>query len=305
MLLLDFINIGYGDSILIRELNEKSSFAMLIDCGDISVGDGGYGSQRISAADFLKLEGIMHLDLLVLTHLHRDHIGGVADVLSSVTVDALWTPYLPSHHLWNLRAQPCEDFSKTAKSSVVTLNLLIDALHTAACKGCAIKAVHRSNALHLTPELGVQILCGPEYLYDRQQQALDGLLAGCPDRYELDFSGQCTNLTGIRIHLEYHGRRIVLPADVYAGYWPEQPEPCYILKAPHHACGESMTESAIKALQPQITVVCVSSDRKDNRPAPNVVSLLQRHSGEVRFTDAVPLPGMEPEYHTSVRISIE
>lgn len=35
-------------------------------------------------------------------------------------------------------------------------------------------------------------------------------------------------------------------------------------------------EPAIAALSPEITIVCVSSDRKDNRPAPNVVALLQQ-----------------------------
>ena len=183
--------------------------------------------------------------------------------------------------------------------------MLLDALQTAERKGCATKAINRDGTARFTSELEAQILCSPEHLYDRQQQALDGLLTGNPDRFELDFSGQCTNLTGIRIHLKYHGRRIVLAADVYASYWPEHLSPCYVLKTPHHACGESMTETAIAALQPEITVVCVSSDRKDNRPAPSVVSLLQRYSGEVRFTDAVALPGIAPQYHSSVRISIE
>ena len=77
---LDFINVGYGDAILIR----SGSFTMLVDCGDWTVGDGGPDSQRISAADFLRQEGIDTLDLLVLTHLHRDHSGGLAKLLEAL-----------------------------------------------------------------------------------------------------------------------------------------------------------------------------------------------------------------------------
>jgi hypothetical protein len=66
-----------------------------------------------------------------------------------------------------------------------------------------------------------------------------------------------------------------------------------------------MTETAIAALRPEITIVCVSSDRKDNRPAPNVVAMLQQYSGKVLFTDAVALPGMEPSYHSSIQVVIE
>jgi hypothetical protein len=77
--------------------------------------------------------------------------------------------------------------------------MLTDALQTAERTGCAVKA--STAAVHaLYAGLEAQIVCGPEHLYDRQRQALDGLLAGDPDRFELDFSGQCTNLTGIRIH---------------------------------------------------------------------------------------------------------
>ena len=306
MLLLDFINIGYGDAILVREKqSDQTTFAMLVDCGDTDIGDGGEHSQRISAVDFLGKEGISRLDLLVLTHLHRDHIGGVNGVLSRIPIKELWSTYLPPRALIDREAVAEACFSKTAGSTVKTLNILTQALRTAELQGGTLFEANRSRTLRFTPELEADILCGPVYLYDRQKQALDGLLSGTPDRYELDFSGQCTNLTGIRILLRYHGKRILLAADVYASYWPELPEPCYLLKAPHHACAESMTECAIAALRPEITIVCVSSDRKDNRPAPNVVAMLQQYSGKILFTDAITLPGIEPSYHSSIRVAME
>ena len=90
---LDFINVGYGDAILVR----SGSFAMLVDCGDMTVGDGGPGSQRISAGEFLRREGIEKLDLLVLTHLHRDHSGGLTELLQTVACGEI---------LWKLSAAP-------------------------------------------------------------------------------------------------------------------------------------------------------------------------------------------------------
>ena len=36
MLLVDFINVGYGDAILLRET--ETPFAMLVDCGDARIG---------------------------------------------------------------------------------------------------------------------------------------------------------------------------------------------------------------------------------------------------------------------------
>ena len=96
---LDFINVGYGDAILIR----SGSFTMLVDCGDWTVGDGGPDSQRISAADFLRQEGIETLDLLVLTHLHRDHSGGLTKLLECVAVRSFRCNYLPDRIFWGKR----------------------------------------------------------------------------------------------------------------------------------------------------------------------------------------------------------
>ena len=96
---LDFINVGYGDAILIR----SGSSTMLVDCGDWTVGDGGPDSQRISAADFLRQEGIETLDLLVLTHLHRDHSGGLTKLLECVAVRSFRCNYLPDRIFWGKR----------------------------------------------------------------------------------------------------------------------------------------------------------------------------------------------------------
>ena len=82
MLILDFINVGNGDSILIRETEgARTVFSLLGDCGhDALIRDDhpqelDPRSRRIFAGDFLRKQGVSHLDMLLLTHFHRDHIG--------------------------------------------------------------------------------------------------------------------------------------------------------------------------------------------------------------------------------------
>ena len=79
MLVLDFINVGNGDSTLIRDMeNGVQRFAALVDCGHDSLIRDDHSaeldprSQRIYAGDFLKKQGVTHLDMVVLTHFHRD-----------------------------------------------------------------------------------------------------------------------------------------------------------------------------------------------------------------------------------------
>lgn len=67
-----FIDVGQGDSALLRT---DSGTTILIDAGPRSAGN--------TVVSFLDIEGITTLDVLVLSHNHEDHIGGVVDVLNA------------------------------------------------------------------------------------------------------------------------------------------------------------------------------------------------------------------------------
>jgi competence protein ComEC len=70
------INVGQGDSILIRAPNR----AMLIDAGQ----------RYADVAPQLLDRGVRTLDAVVLTHVHPDHCGGMPDVMTHVRVRELW-----------------------------------------------------------------------------------------------------------------------------------------------------------------------------------------------------------------------
>ena len=78
------LDVGQGDSILIRTPADK---AILIDAGD----------DPHEVGRLLKERHVEHLDLVVATHRHADHIGGMLDVVSQIqtklyTVTACLTP---------------------------------------------------------------------------------------------------------------------------------------------------------------------------------------------------------------------
>ncbi len=72
-----FIDVGQGDSILIKD----DTFAVLIDAGP--------NSSEEKLLSYLKDEGIKKLDCLVLTHPHEDHIGGADLIIDSIKIDSL------------------------------------------------------------------------------------------------------------------------------------------------------------------------------------------------------------------------
>ena len=71
-----FIDVGQGDSILIQTPDGKT---MLIDGGPKSSGP--------SLVSYLKKLGITKINVMVATHPHEDHIGGLIDVINNFAVD--------------------------------------------------------------------------------------------------------------------------------------------------------------------------------------------------------------------------
>src|SRR5258708_519327 len=73
-----FIDVGQGDSIFVRTPNGQSALI-----------DGGPSNGK--ALTYLQSQGINHLDLVILTHPHADHVGGLVAVLQTIAVDSVWT----------------------------------------------------------------------------------------------------------------------------------------------------------------------------------------------------------------------
>ena len=79
-----FIDVGQGDSILI----ESGGEAMLIDAGTNESGP--------TVLSYLEDQQITHLDWVIGTHPHEDHIGGLDDVILALDVDRVMLP--PKEH---------------------------------------------------------------------------------------------------------------------------------------------------------------------------------------------------------------
>ena len=73
-----FIDVGQGDSIFIRTPDGTTA---LIDGGPTSGNVLGY----------LKSQGVTRLDMVIISHPHQDHIGGLVAVLNTLTIGGVWT----------------------------------------------------------------------------------------------------------------------------------------------------------------------------------------------------------------------
>jgi beta-lactamase superfamily II metal-dependent hydrolase len=92
-------NVGFGDCFLVKFDTDERPYTMLIDCGQLS-GSAGNGPdfwdvvERL-VADLPVLDGRPRLDVIVMTHRHRDHVHGFSrkEVWRHVKVGEVWMPW--------------------------------------------------------------------------------------------------------------------------------------------------------------------------------------------------------------------
>ena len=79
VLIAHFIDVGEGDCILIQMPDNKN---ILVDTGNLSAG---YKVEK-----YLKSKKISHLDCVIITHMHPDHVGGIFNVLPKYGINIIY-----------------------------------------------------------------------------------------------------------------------------------------------------------------------------------------------------------------------
>jgi beta-lactamase superfamily II metal-dependent hydrolase len=81
LLVVSYIDVGQGDSILIQTPNGSN---ILIDAGT--------SSYQTKVSNYLKARGITKIDVLIATHPHADHIGGMSYIIDNFDIGSIYMP---------------------------------------------------------------------------------------------------------------------------------------------------------------------------------------------------------------------
>lgn len=104
---IHFLDVGYGDAIIIR----------LPEGGTVLV-DGGKPEQGPRIAEALRRMGVKHLDHLVITHFHKDHAGGLSPLLSEFLPAQASTVEKPVSILLSYFPEEVEKEVKTVRDEI-------------------------------------------------------------------------------------------------------------------------------------------------------------------------------------------
>ncbi|AEE97681.1 MBL fold metallo-hydrolase [Mahella australiensis] len=132
VLKLHFIDVGQADSILVQTPKGKT---MLVDAGNNADGN--------AVLSYLKTQDVKKIDVLVGTHPHEDHIGGMDTVINAFPIGKIYMP-----------------------RATTTTKTYEDVLNAIASKGLKITAAKGGMSIDIDPTVKTDILAPNSSSYD-------------------------------------------------------------------------------------------------------------------------------------------
>jgi competence ComEA-like helix-hairpin-helix protein len=232
-LTVELLDVGQGDSILIRTPAGKS---VLIDAG----------TGKRDVVPMLQARGMTGLDLVIATHNHADHIGGMDEVLEALPIRFYFDQGMPHE--------------------TGTYDEVMKLVET---KGVAYKPGRRGQVFNLDDGVKVEFLA-PE----------DPLLRNT--RSDLNSNSIVTRVTHGKNCFLFVGDA---EEETEHRLLKHGLQPCGVLKVAHHGSAYATTHAFLKAVQPQIAVISVGEGNRYGHPTDLTLDRLQKAGATVFRTD--------------------
>lgn len=254
-----FIDVGQGDCILIET---PKGMRILVDTGPVT--------ERFDAGErivvpFLLQKGINHLDALLLTHTHADHVGGASAVLETIPVD--WVGVPEDGQDW-LSGESLRDEGGSTGSSWGEVSGLDPKLVKLLARE-KIETLKMGDRLVLDPDIQLSVL------------APGKILSGT-------HSDENNNSLVMRLE-NRSGQSILLTADMEEEEMEEllktgQDFSADLFKVPHHGSRFSLDLDWLNRISPRSVVIPVGKN-SFGHPTPGVLQYWQERRIPVYRTD--------------------
>ncbi|MBM4037813.1 MAG: hypothetical protein FJ290_04800 [Planctomycetes bacterium] len=265
-----FLDVGHGDAAIVRFRDGHQVRTIVVDGGGPAHGG------RLLA--YLLRNGITVVDLLVATHVDRNHIAGLLQVAESdrVAVQAFWGPACES-------TQPSVAGHRLPDERAY--QRLFSRLHGRLGPERMFNPVRGQPLPALFTDIGLTVLhpAVPNILRVPPNDA--------PAPQPAAFLREQNELSLV-LHVECRGIRLLLTSDAQGSFWTaalsdpwlQRHLDVNILKAPHYGRAAGFSAAAAQVLHTEYAVFSISA-KADKQPSPDVVAVLHDMRAEVLCTE--------------------
>ena len=236
---IHFVDVGQGDGVFIET---PGGVQVVIDGGADPLRMTQFLAERMRFND-------TQIDLVVATHAHSDHVGGLAQILARYEVAGILERRIAYD------SAPYTEWRRAADS-----------------EGAANIEAHQSQAIALDNGIRLEVLWPPQTLMRGSQSDVDNASVVL----RLVYGDVSALLTG---DIYGDAERALLAGGVSLDV--------DALKVAHHGSGDSSTEAFLLAASPSAAVISVGADNRFGHPSADVMERLGRFvAPEMLFTTA-------------------
>lgn len=243
-LIISMLDIGQGDAVLIQ----TGAKNILIDTGDDKYyEDGKKGKENTQLLTELQKLKIDHIDTLVMTHAHADHIGKADKVIAQYGVKELVYNGIPS-----------------------TSKYFINALKAAKANGTQQVKVKAGDVLDFGNGVSFEIVSPSQSLIDEDTAAIKA-----KKKVDVNNESVVGRLTFGNFAMLFTGdAEGPVEKDMVASYGKKLK--CQVLKAGHHGSKTSSTAEFLKLAQPESVVMSLGVNNQYGHPHEALLNRLQK-----------------------------
>ncbi len=247
-LVVTAIDVGQGSSALLRLPGGKK---ILVDGGGMY--DNSFDIGKYVVAPFLWHERIRHIDIVVLTHPHPDHLNGLIYILSNFNVNEVWT------NGETAESDTYKDFMRIVNEKNITHRLMSEKVGDIRINNVTISILNPRGTIALKNDL-------PRRFDKTNDDAI----------VDEDCDGKCEVSFCLPISPSRRRCALLMPIRILRAMY---------LFAPHHGGFTSSTIPFLNTVQPEIAVISCGRDNVYNDPHPDVLTRYFRRGTKVLRTD--------------------